>query len=201
VYGGIDASINPGLALPDSVGSGLENLLFLPTSPPSSSSSTPSALLRPQFGDWGTLATVSAVTRAIKNLANKDPAPTSASLSTSTAATENDSILLTGYSGLMLPVMEDLILADRAAQQPPRFTLRDLLTFSAVCGVGLDTVPIPGDTPSERIAAVFVEVAALAYRLDKPLSCRLLLVNGKQAGELTEVDDNPYIVNTRVFDV
>lgn len=175
MYGGIDASINPGLALPDSAGSGLENLLFLPTSPPSSSSaSTPSALLRPQFGDWGTLATVSAVTRAIKNLANKDAAPTSASLSTSTAASE---ILLTGYSGLMLPVMEDLILADRAAQQPPRFTLRDLLTFSAVCGVGLDTVPIPGDTPSERIAAVFVEVAALAYRLDKPLSCRLLLVH------------------------
>jgi hypothetical protein len=29
-YGGIDASINPGLSLPDSVGAGLENLLFFP---------------------------------------------------------------------------------------------------------------------------------------------------------------------------
>ena len=44
----------------------------------------------------------------------------------------------------MLPVMEDLILADRAAQSPPTFNLRDLLIFSTVCGVGLDTVPVPG---------------------------------------------------------
>ena len=45
-----------------------------------------------------------------------------------------------GYCGLMLPVMEDLVLAARAAESPPAFTLRDLLTFSSVCGVGLDTV-------------------------------------------------------------
>ena len=29
-YGGIDASINPGLSLAESVGAGLENLLFFP---------------------------------------------------------------------------------------------------------------------------------------------------------------------------
>ena len=89
-------------------------------------------------GDWGTLATVSAVTRAIKNLGIEKPG--------------RDYIQLCGYSGLMLPVMEDLILAERASQVPPRFTLRDLLTYSAVCGVGLDTVPIPGDTSAEKIA-------------------------------------------------
>ena len=44
----------------------------------------------------------------------------------------------------MLPVMEDIVLAARAAQQPPTFTMRDLLMFSSVCGVGLDTVPVPG---------------------------------------------------------
>ena len=32
-YGGIDASINPGMSLPDSVGAGLENLLFIPEQP------------------------------------------------------------------------------------------------------------------------------------------------------------------------
>lgn len=53
-------------------------------------------------------------------------------------------VKLIGYNGLMLPVMEDLILAERAAQVPPSFTMRDLLTFSSVCGVGLDTVPVPG---------------------------------------------------------
>ena len=47
-FGGIDASINPGLTAPDSVGSGLENLLY--------------PLGEKQFGDFGTLAAVSAVT-------------------------------------------------------------------------------------------------------------------------------------------
>ena len=132
VYGGIDASINPGLSLPDSVGFGLESLLF----------KAPDRLPPlPQFGDWGTLATVSAVTRAIKNLAVEKPG--------------RDYIQLCGYSGLMLPVMEDLILAERAAQVPPRYSLRDLLTYSAVCGVGLDTVPIPGDTSTEKIAGKY----------------------------------------------
>lgn len=38
-FGGIDASINPGLSLPDSVGAGLENILFFP--PPATSSLLP----------------------------------------------------------------------------------------------------------------------------------------------------------------
>ena len=76
-------------------------------------------------GEFGTLAAVSAVTSAVKGLSS-------------------DGIKLIGYNGLMLPVMEDLILADRAAQNPPTFNLRDLLIFSSVCGVGLDTVPVPG---------------------------------------------------------
>eukprot|EP01036_Dinobryon_divergens_P032423 gene32423-42007_t len=124
------------------VAAGLENLLF--------------PLGEKQFGDFGTLAAVSAVTAAVKRLSSA-------------------SIRLVGYSGLMLPVMEDLTLAERAAQQPrARFLLRDLLTFSAVCGVGLDTVPIPGDSSADDIAGVYMEVAALAFRLNKPLSCRLL---------------------------
>jgi uncharacterized protein (UPF0210 family) len=38
----------------------------------------------------------------------------------------------------MLPVMEDPVLASRAAEGC--YTLRDLLLFSTVCGVGIDTV-------------------------------------------------------------
>lgn len=120
-YGGIDASINPGLTLPDSVGAGIENLLFIPQK---STSSLP-PLPAQKFGEFGTLAAVSAVTSAVKSLAN-------------------NGIKIIGYNGLMLPVMEDLILADRAAEVPSSFTLRDLLIFSSVCGVGLDTVPVPG---------------------------------------------------------
>jgi uncharacterized protein (UPF0210 family) len=98
----------------------------------------------------------------------------------------------------MLPVMEDITLAQRAAEG--KYSLRDLLTFSAVCGVGLDTVPIPGLTSAEKLAGVYVEVGAMAFRLNKPLSCRLLPLAGKVAGDVTEVD-SPFLCNTTVFSI
>jgi uncharacterized protein (UPF0210 family) len=78
----------------------------------------------------------------------------------------------------MLPVMEDLILAERASQIPSLYTLRDLLIFSSVCGVGLDTIPIPGDSDVESLTAIYTEVGALSFRLNKPLTCRLLPMKG-----------------------
>lgn len=72
-YGGIDASINPGLTLPDSVGAGLESMLkLLPLSANSQKkieieTGTAGEKLR-QFGSFGTLAVVSAVTSAIKTI-------------------------------------------------------------------------------------------------------------------------------------
>ncbi|MGH9580142.1 MAG: DUF711 family protein, partial [Terriglobales bacterium] len=48
----------------------------------------------------------------------------------------------TGYSGMMVPVLEDSILAERWAEG--RLTVDALLAYSAVCGTGLDTVPLPG---------------------------------------------------------
>ena len=47
----------------------------------------------------------------------------------------------TGFSGLMLPVLEDSILAERAAEGT--LTVKDLMLYSAVCGTGLDTIPLP----------------------------------------------------------
>lgn len=193
VYSGIDASINPGLAEIDSVGAGLEALLP-PVAPGQERLHT--------FGAMGTLATVSTTTIAVKSLINAtgnvfhngyqfcdaaaDPALT----------VESEHVKLVGYSGLMLPVMEDVVLAKRASEA--RYNMRDLLTFSAVCGVGLDTVPIPGDTTPEALAGVYQEVATLAFRLNKPLSCRVLPMHGKTAGDLTDVV-SPYLCNTSVF--
>ena len=45
-----------------------------------------------------------------------------------------------GFSGLMLPVLEDKVLAWRAAEGT--LSVKDLLLYSAVCGTGLDTVPL-----------------------------------------------------------
>lgn len=98
-----------------------------------------------------------------------------------------------GYCGLMLPVMEDVVLAQRWAEG--RLGLDQLLAYSAVCGTGLDTVPLPGDSSAGELAKVICDVASLAVRLRKPLSARLLPVPGKRAGEITDFS-SPYLVNT-----
>ena len=90
-----------------------------------------------------------------------------------------------GFNGLMLPVLEDSILAARSQGS---LTLKDLLLYSAVCGTGLDTVPLPGDASPEQLSAVLLDLAALSVRLDKPLTARLMPVPGKKAGDPTSFD-------------
>lgn len=102
----------------------------------------------------------------------------------------------TGLSGLMLPVLEDFTLARRAAEG--MLTVKDLLLFSAVCGTGLDTIPLPGDASVEQLSAVLLDVAALALRLDKPLTARLMPIPGKAAGEETHFDFS-YFANSRIL--
>ncbi len=87
----------------------------------------------------------------------------------------------TGFCGLMLPVLEDPVLAERAAAG--KFGITDLLTYSAVCGTGLDTIPLPGDISQEALAAILLDMAALALRLDKKLTARLMPLPGKQPGD------------------
>ncbi|HEY6644845.1 MAG TPA: DUF711 family protein [Povalibacter sp.] len=104
-----------------------------------------------------------------------------------TAAIKSLSVKTCGYSGLMLPVLEDPLLAQRAGEG--RYGIRDLLLYSSVCGTGLDVVPIPGDTPIATISGLLRDVAALSVRLNKPLSARLFLVPGKKAGDTVRFDD------------
>jgi hypothetical protein len=103
-----------------------------------------------------------------------------------------------GFSGLMLPVLEDCVLARRAGEGS--LTVMDLLLYSAVCGTGLDTVPLPGDTTSDQLAAILLDLACLGQRLDKPLTARLMPIPGKKAGEMTNFDF-PYFANSRIMAV
>lgn len=101
-----------------------------------------------------------------------------------------------GFSGLFLPVLEDAVLARRAAEG--KLSVNDLLLLSAVCGTGLDTVPLPGDVDADELAAVLLDIAALACRLDKPLTARLMPIPGKRAGDLTSFDFS-YFATSRVL--
>jgi len=101
-----------------------------------------------------------------------------------------------GFSGLFLPVLEDATLARRAADGA--LTVKDLLLYSAVCGTGLDTLPLPGDTTSHQIQALLLDLAALSVRLDKPLTARLLPIPGKRAGDPTDFQFE-YFSNSRIM--
>src|SRR4030042_5947942 len=104
--------------------------------------------------------------------------------------------LRAGFSGLMLPVLEDAVLARRAAQGS--LGVMDLLLYSAVCGTGLDTIPLPGDTNADQLSAVLLALASLSSRLGKPLTARLMPIPGKKAGDLTGFDF-AYFANSRVM--
>ena len=101
-----------------------------------------------------------------------------------------------GFNGMMLPVLEDSTLAERATGGT--LSIKDLLLYSTVCGTGLDTVPLPGDATPEQLAAVLVDVAALGVRLGKPLTARLMPIPGKKAGDPTHFDFD-YFINSRVM--
>ena len=125
------------------------------------------------FGSSGTLTAAATVTAALKDVTVKR----------------------TGYSGLMLPILEDSRLSQRWSEGI--VSLDALLSYSAVCGTGLDTVPLPGDITEERLDLIIGDMASLAFKWHKPLSARLLPVAGKGPGDMTEFDD-PYLVNATI---
>ena len=123
------------------------------------------------FGSSGTLTAASIITQAVKALPVKQ----------------------VGYAGLMVPVMEDKRLAQRWSEGS--YHLDSLLSYSAVCGTGLDAVPLPGNITEDQLARIIGDVASLAVKWHKPLTARLQPVAGKTAGEKTEFDD-PRLENT-----
>jgi uncharacterized protein (UPF0210 family) len=104
-----------------------------------------------------------------------------------------------GYSGLMLPVIEDPVLARRAEEG--RYTIEELLLFSSVSGTGLDVVPIAGDVSQEVIEGILTDVAALSLKYTaKALSARLFPLPGKKAGDRVSFQ-NPNLTSTTVMEI
>jgi len=101
-----------------------------------------------------------------------------------TRAVQSTPVKRTGYSGLMVPVMEDKVLARRWAEGT--FNIDSILAYSAVCAGGVDTVPLAGDVTEEQIARILGDVAWLAWKWNKPLGARLLPAPGRQTGMQTE---------------
>jgi uncharacterized protein (UPF0210 family) len=86
-----------------------------------------------------------------------------------------------GLSGAFIPVMEDATLAAAAAEGS--LCIEKLEAMTSVCSVGLDMVPIPGDTPADTIAAIIADEMAIGVMNNKTTATRLIPVPGKKAGE------------------
>ena len=97
-----------------------------------------------------------------------------------------------------LAVTEDSGLAQGTIKG--EFDIRSLLTYSSVCGIGLDTVPIPGDTSIEKLNALMRDTGTMAFRLNKPLTVRVFPVPDLKAGDMTvyESDD---LCNCKILEV
>ncbi len=135
------------------------------------------ALTKKPFGAVTTLRACAIITNVIKNL----------------------DIKTCGYSGLMLPVIEDKTLAKRASEG--RYTVEELLLFSSVSGTGLDVIPISGSTPIETIEGIYQDVAALSLRyFNKALSARLFPIPGKEAGQVVEFS-NPFLTSSIIMNL
>jgi uncharacterized protein (UPF0210 family) len=134
---------------------------------------------------------------AIENLTTQ-PIGSSGTLTaaaTITSAIREIQVKQTGYSGLMLPILEDTRLAQRWSEG--RISIDSLLSYSAVCGTGLDTVPLPGDISAEQLSLIIGDMASLAVKWHKPLSARLFPVAGKGPGDVTELNGE-FLVNATI---
>lgn len=123
-----------------------------------------------KFGSSGTLTAAAVITQAVRAVPVKQ----------------------VGYSGLMLPVLEDKLLARRWSEGT--YGIDALLAYSSVCATGLDTVPLPGDVTEDQIARIIGDMASLAFKWHKQLAARLQPVFGKKPGDQTEFED-PFLAN------
>ncbi|OUJ19368.1 DUF711 family protein, ribonucleotide reductase and pyruvate formate lyase family [Methanonatronarchaeum thermophilum] len=86
-----------------------------------------------------------------------------------------------GLSGSFIPVTEDSRMA-RAVEQGS-MNIEKLEAMSSVCSVGLDMVPIPGDTSPETISAIIADECAIGMMNNKTTGIRLIPVPGKKSGD------------------
>ena len=89
-----------------------------------------------------------------------------------------------GLSGAFIPVSEDIGMIHAA--EKGEIGLDKLEAMTAVCSVGLDMIPVPGDTPASTISAIIADEAAIGMVNGKTTAVRLIPVPGKGVGEMAE---------------
>ncbi|MDR2943187.1 MAG: PFL family protein [Treponema sp.] len=89
-----------------------------------------------------------------------------------------------GFSGAFIPVSEDEGMV--AAVKSGSISIDKLEAMTCVCSVGLDMIPIPGDTSPATISAIIADEMAIGMVNNKTTAVRVIPVPGKKAGEWAE---------------
>lgn len=89
-----------------------------------------------------------------------------------------------GFSGAFIPVSEDSGMIDAVTRGS--LNIEKLEAMTCVCSVGLDMIAIPGDTPTETIAAIIADEAAIGIINNKTTAVRIIPAMGKKVGESVE---------------
>jgi uncharacterized protein len=89
-----------------------------------------------------------------------------------------------GLSGAFVPVSEDIGMIEAAAANA--LSLDKLEAMTSVCSVGLDMIALPGDTPSETLAAIIADEAAIGMVNRKTTAVRVIPAPGKKVGDWVE---------------
>ena len=89
-----------------------------------------------------------------------------------------------GFSGAFIPVSEDEGMV--AAVKSGSISLDKLEAMTCVCSVGLDMIPLPGDTTPATIAAIIADEMAIGMVNNKTTAVRVIPVPGKKAGQWAE---------------
>ena len=131
-----------------------------------------------EIGANGTLFLTSFLTRILKNI-----------------IAENN-IKSAGFNGVMYSLLEDHLMCK--SNNKKLLSLDKIISYSALCGCGLDMVPIPGNILIEELASIVLDVAVLAIQLKKPLGVRVLPIPNKEENEFTTFDMD-FLTNTRVM--
>ncbi|MDA1382815.1 MAG: DUF711 family protein [Bacteroidetes bacterium] len=101
-----------------------------------------------------------------------------------------------GFNGVMYSLLEDHLMCE--SNNRKLLSVDAIIGYSALCGCGLDMVPLPGAFLEEELASIILDVAAISSRLNKPLGVRVLPIPNREANEFTKFDSD-FLTNTRVL--
>jgi hypothetical protein len=89
-----------------------------------------------------------------------------------------------GFSGAFIPVSEDEGMVN--AVKNGNINIDKLEAMTCVCSVGLDMIPLPGDTTPASISGIIADEMAIGMVNNKTTAVRVIPVPGKKAGEWAE---------------